>query len=321
MTSLTEGVRDYLSIRRGLGAKLDKTAGVLKRFVAFLHSKRSSFITSQLALEWAMQPVHAQPTTWAQRLGILRGFAEWRSTSDPRTQVPSAGLLPHRYRRTPPYIYSEAEVLALVEAAAALPTERGLRACSYATLFGLIAACGLRLGEALALDDSDVDLVKGVLEIRRGKFGKSRLIPVHETTRHALVEYVRLRDRLRVRRSVCAFFIGDQGNRITQCTARYTFAKISRAVGLRPATTGGRGGPGRHGRGPRIHDLRHRFAARRLISWYRAGVQVDRRLRVLATYLGHTHVADTYWYLEAVPELLHLVSERVQRQFKEVTSP
>ena len=181
-------------------------------------------------------------------------------------------------------------------------------------MFGLLAVTGLRINEALHLDRSDVDLDGGVLLIRRTKFGKSRLVPIHPTTMKALRAYGDERDRILTTRTTPAFFLSERGTRITEWSARYTFAVISRGVGLRPPTHGGR-----HGHGPRVQDLRHRFAAQTLIRWYRAGLDVDRELPKLSTYLGHVHTADTYWYLEAIPELLQLAADRLAHTPLEVT--
>jgi integrase len=163
----------------------------------------------------------------------------------------------------------------------------------------------MRVNEALTLDREDVDLEQGILRIRRTKFGKSRLVPVHESTRQALMNYARKRDQAFCRPAQAAFFLSERGIRVTEWAARYNFAKVSRAVGLRP--------PGRsHGHGPRLHDMRHRFAARTLVDWYRGGIDVERELPKLATYLGHVHVNDTYWYIEAIPELLELATRRLE---------
>ena len=169
----------------------------------------------------------------------------------------------------------------------------------------LLAATGLRLGEALGLDRDDVNLQAGILRIRCAKFGKSRFVPVHDSTRRALRRYEKRRDTLLRRLSSPAFLLSERGMRVTQCSARYNFVVVSRAIGLRASTTGGR-----HGHGPRLHDMRHRLAVRTLIRWYQEGRNVERELPKLSTYLGHVHVADTYWYLEAVPELLRLATER-----------
>jgi integrase len=307
MSALQRALDEYLAIRRNLGFTLRVPASLLRSLVAFVERAGGSFITTDLALRWATQSPAVQPATWTWRLGIARRFAAWHRATDPRTEVPPAGLLAHRYRRKPPRCYRTNEVVRLVRAAGALPSARGLRGGTYATLFGLLAATGLRLSEGLHLDRGDVDLEQSLLVIRRTKFGKSRLVPVHRSTCAALRAYADARDRIVRRPSTPAFFLSERGTRITEWSARYTFAAVSRTVGLRvPA------GGGRHGQGPRLHDLRHRFAARTLIDWYRAGRDVEREIPKLATYLGHVHVNDTYWYLEAVPELLQLAAERLR---------
>jgi integrase len=293
-------------MRQGLGVHLRVPAGLLRRFVAFLNRAGQEVITRELAVQWAMAPRDAQPATWAWRLGIVRRFAMWRQASDPRTEVPPAGLLPHRFRRPRPHVYTDGEIRALLIAARALPSLRGLRGLTYATLFGLLAATGLRVSEALALDGADVALDIDLLTIRRTKFGKSRFVPVHRSTTQALRDYADARDQLFPRPLTPAFFVSERGTRLTGDNTRHTFVVVSRQIGLRAPQAGCR-----HGHGPRLHDMRHRFAASTLLAWYRAGRDVERELPKLATYLGHVHVHDTYWYLEAVPELLQLAAARV----------
>ena len=305
MSAIRDALEAYLAVRRGLGSEMHGPAARLRRFVEFLDSEGATVITTELALRWATAPADAASTTWAQRLGDVRRFAAWLSTIDSRVEIPPQGLLPERYRRRPPYIYSDDEVLRIVCEALRLSSPLGLRAHTYATLFGLLATTGLRISEAVALDRDDVDLRAGVLSIRRTKFGKSRFVPVHDTTRHALQRYAKQRDIIVPRPASSAFFLSERGTRVKQCSARYNFAVVSRAVGLRAPTR-----RGRHGRGPRLHDMRHRLAARTLVRWYREGRDVERELPKLSTYLGHVHVADTYWYIEAVPELLRLATER-----------
>jgi site-specific recombinase XerD len=305
MSRLRKAIEAYIALRRGLGTGLRDAAIRLRHFAEFLDRERATVVTSELALRWATAAVKATPATWAQRLGDVRRFAAWLSATDPRTEVPPRGLLPERYRRRPPYIYSDEEVARIVRAAALLPSPSGLRAHTYATLFGLLAAAGLRLSEALGLDRDDVDLRCGVIAVRHAKFGKSRMVPVHDSTRRALRCYASKRDLLVPRPASPAFLLSDRGLRISNNTAEYNFVLVSRAVGLRPPARGNH-----HGHGPRLHDMRHRFAAKTLVRWYREGRDVARELPKLSTYLGHVHVADTYWYLEAVPELLQLATER-----------
>lgn len=314
MSALREAVEEYVKVRRALGSSISRAATELRRFVDFLECEGAEFVTTELAVRWARRSVTAQPTTWAERLGVVRRFAAWRSATDPRTEIPPRGLLPCRRRRKPPYVYSDSEIEQLLAEAARLPSKAGLRGATFYTLFGLLAASGLRLGEALALDVADADLGEGVLAVRRAKFGKLRFVPLHDSTRRALARYAELRDHIIPRRSVEAFFVTERGTRIRHAMAEWTFAKVSRAIGLRPPAP-----RGRTGRGPRLHDMRHRFAAARLVAWYRAGLDVERELPKLATYLGHAHVRHTYWYLEAVPEVLHLATERLVGQPREVT--
>ncbi len=308
MTALSRSLQEYLALRRALGTQLTGPEFHLRRFVEFADRAGAEVITTDLALRWATAPGKASAATRAGRLGDVRRFAAWLSAIDPRTEIPPKDLLPHRYRRKPPYIYSDQEIVRILGEAARLASPSGLRALTYATLFGLLAVTGLRLSEALGLDRDDVDLEGGVLAVRHAKFHKSRFVPLHDSTCAALRRYARKRNRLLPRPTTPAFFVAERGTRVTGFSAEYTFAVVSRAVGLRPPTEANR-----HGRGPRLHDMRHRLAVRTLVRWYREGKDVERELPKLTTYLGHAHVADTYWYLEAVPELLQLASERAVR--------
>lgn len=314
MSALRESLEKYLSLRRGLGTELLSPGAYLHRFVEYLEEEGATVVTTELALRWATAPVDVTPATWTRRLEDVRRFAAWLSASDPRNEVPPPGLLPHRYRRRRPHIYSDKEIECILGAAAKLPSHSGLRAPTWVALFGLLATTGLRLGEAIGLDRDDVDLRAGVLAIRHAKFGTSRFVPIHDSTRVALGRYARQRDRLVAAPSSPAFFLSVRGVRVTQCTARYNFAVVSRAVGLRAPSERSRQG---HGRGPRLHDMRHRLAVKTLIRWYREGRDVERELPRLATFLGHVHVADTYWYIEAVPELLELATERATDSAKD----
>jgi integrase/recombinase XerD len=182
----------------------------------------------------------------------------------------------------------------------------GLRAWTYSTLLGLLTVTGMRLGETLALDRNDVDLREGILAVRRTKCRKERLVPVHQTTRLALLQYARMRDQVHPCPKTDAFFVAETGVRLHHCSVRENFVRLSRTIGIRTRA-------GRFGHGPRLHDLRHRLAVTTLMRWYRSGVDVERRLPLLSTYLGHTKVTDTYWYLQAVPELLRLALARLER--------
>ncbi len=308
MTALSRSLQDYLALRRALGAQLRSAEVHLRRFVEFADRAGSEVITTDLALRWATAPGRASAAIRAIRLGNVRRFAAWLSAIDPRTEIPLKDLMPIRYRRKPPYIYSDKEIACILGEAARLPSPSGLRALTYTTLFGLLAVTGLRVSEALGLDRDDVDLEGGMLAVRHAKFGKSRFVPLHDSTCVALRRYTKRRNRLLPRPTTSAFFVGERGTRVTLSSVEHTFADVSKAVGLRPPTEAYR-----CGRRPHLHDMRHRLAVRTLVRWYREGKDVDRELPKLTTFLGHTHVADTYWYFEAVPELLQLASERASR--------
>lgn len=304
MNELHAALDEYLSVRRALGVKLRLVGRLLKTFADFAEREGAAVITADLALRWATQPAHVQPAQWANRLGMVRRFAQYRSAVDPRTEVPPPDLLPFRFRRPMPYLYSDEEVARLLEAARLLPPASGLRPHTYATLFGLYAVTGMRTNEPLHLDREDVDLTQGVLTVRGTKFGKSRFLPIHPSTQRALQDYAERRDALCPRPLAPSFFLTERGGRLTEWSVRWTFVKLSRQIGLR--------GP-QDSLGPRLHDFRHRFAVKALLQWYRCEHDVEHHLPELATYLGHTHVADTYWYLTAVPELLNLVALRVEQ--------
>lgn len=307
MKPLQRAVNEYLAMRRSLGYKLIDMGYNLGHFAAFMHKHHASVITTKLALRWAVEPQHVSSAQWATRLGYVRSFARHWSAFDPRTEVPPVGLLPFRFRRTTPYIYSSEEIRGLLKAATRLSPRRGLRPRTYYTVFGLLAVTGMRIGEVVRLDRSDVDLRQALLTIHLTKFGKSRLVPLHPSTVTMLGRYARLRDQRFPQPSSSRFFLSNQGRPLTECMVRWTFIKLSRQIGLRHLGVS---------TGPRLHDFRHHFAVTTLLRWYRAGVDVEQRLPVLSTFLGHAHVTDTYWYLSGVPELLSLTKARLEHRWE-----
>jgi len=309
MSELRKSLRGYLALRRALGFKLKTQGYLLHRFVDFADEQGASFINRDLALRWAMASPHGQPAQRGRRLHVVRMFAEYRASADSRTEIPPRGLLPDSYRRRSPYVYSDGDIQKLMEASLQLHSRRGLRATTYSTLFGLLAVTGLRIGECLALDHQDVDLVDGILHVRQSKFGKSRLVPLHPSACNALNRYATLRRRIFPQPKDNRFFVSELGKGLSQEHFRRTFWKLARRIGLR--------GPVGQ-RGPRIHDFRHGFAIRTLERLYRADADVERHLPVLATYLGHVDTVSTYWYLTASTELLRLASRRLGRKRKEV---
>jgi integrase/recombinase XerD len=315
MSALSQRLDEYLSVRRSLGYNLSFAGRVLRGFAAFADREGTDHITVGLFLRWKDAFGAASNATWSTRLGMVRGFAGWMQAYDARTEVPPSGLIAGRPRRTRPHIYSDTEVSMIVARAAKLPSRYGLRGWTCSTLFGLIATTGLRINEALGLDDDDVDLGEGVIIIRRGKNGKARFVPVASSCVAKLRAYRVERIRL-LGVAAGAFFRIDDGQRPTDCFARYNFAHVSQGIGLRETERFGR-----HGRGPRIHDLRHTFAVTTIIGWYRSGADPDREMIKLSTYLGHSKPDNTYWYIEAVPELLRLASERAERSLARGVTP
>jgi len=306
MKTLGQAVGDYLSLRRSLGFKLKKHEPCLKEFVGFLKKKGRRRITTRLALQFATQHRHQQPAEWAARLSVVRGFARYRSGDDLATEIPLTGLLPYRPRRARPYLYSEEEIRQLLKAARNLPSTYSLKPWTYYCLFGLLAVTGVRISEALNLQAQDVDWREGVLTIHGTKFGKSRLVPLHSSTRKVLLAYAKRRDRYFEGELISHFFVSSRGTRLDGGHVRRTFYSLSRQIGLRDAIAS---------HGPRLHDFRHRFAVEALVRWYRKGEDVERRLPILSTYLGHGHVTDTYWYLTSTPELLGAAGKRMEKRW------
>lgn len=301
MSPLRSALKDYLMVRRQLGFSLENYDRVLGSFVGFLEQAGAARITTELAIAWATQPKGTHPQWWRARLGMVRGFARYLNTIDPDSEIPPRDLLTAKRPRLAPYLYSQAEIAALMDAARALGPSP-LRGRTYETLIGLMAVSGLRIGEALGLDRGDVDLNAGALHVRVGKLGKQRELPLEESTTEALHEYSRSRDRHWPKPDTQAFFLSTRGSRVTSKAVNYVFPKLICDLGLEDSS---------EHRRPRPHDLRHTFAVRTLLDWYRAGVNVDAQLPLLSTYLGHAHPADTYWYLQAAPELLALAGERL----------
>ena len=309
--SLTIELSRYLSVRRSLGYDLGTAERILRRFTRFADREGAVHIDTALFLRWHATLAEACPSTRGARLTAVRLFALWLSSFDPAHKVPPQGLLPSTVARSRPHIYSDAEIAAIIAAATVLPSVYGLRGLTCSTLFGLIAVTGLRISEALALDRADLDTVAGVLRVRQGKLGKERLLPLDPSVVRHLLEYLAERDRL-VGHPTAPLFVTDKATRLTDCSARYNFAQACQQIGLRSHQP-----YCKHGRGPRIHDLRHSFAVKTMLGWYRAGKDPAREMIRLTTYLGHSNPSNTYWYLEAVPELLDLAMARASDDGRE----
>ncbi len=302
MSPLQQALVDYLAVRRSLGFKLGRAEGLLLQFVRYVEDRGEDHLRTSTMLAWATLPVHGHRNWLAKRLSIVRGFASHLHTIDPATEVPPVDLLPWQRCRATPYLYSEDELAALISAASSL--RKGYRVLTFQTLIGLLAATGMRVGEALTLDRRDIDVGQGVLTIRMSKFGKSRELPVHQSSVKALLRYLRHHDRPHVAASVPAVFVSNTGTRLSYANVQWTFQVLVQRAGLRQRSGACR---------PRIHDLRHRFAVQTMLDAYRHGENAEARLAVLSTYLGQVNPKATYWYLSAAPELMQLAAHRLQR--------
>jgi integrase len=230
--------------------------------------------------------------------------------ADPATEVPALKLLPFKSRRARPYLYSQDEIQRLLQAARNMVIRSEFLPHMYPCFFGLLAVTGMRLGEAIDLQPQDVDWRQGVLTLRNPKFGRTRLVPLHRSTLKALRAYAEVRDRMHRGRSLPYFFVSSRANRLQDTTVTQVFHKLSRQIGIRQVGA-------RHG--PRLHDLRHRFAVETLVRWYRhSPEEVTRKLPVLSTYLGHVSIAGTYWYLSNTPELMTAASALLEARWKGV---
>ena len=307
MSSLRVVAEDYLRMRRALGYKLELAGWHLGKFVTYLEQIDATTVTIDDAVTWATS-AGTDPSYWAHRLSIVRQFARHLQTIDPACEVPPAQLLPYRAPRAIPYLYAPEEIRALMRAAGDL--EPPLLAANYQTLIGLMAVTGIRLGEAIRLDRDDVDVRHGLLRILDSKFGKSREVVVHDTTMRALQEYARVRDRRFPQPRSETFLVSLRGTRLRRNCIHHMFARLTRTAGLEPRSAKCR---------PRPHDLRHAFAVRTLLEWYRDGVDVQSRLPLLSTYMGHVNPASTFWYLTAAPELLQLVADRLDPTIERLT--
>jgi integrase/recombinase XerD len=293
MTGLRPALAGYLDLRRGMGFKLDRDEKLLGQFITYLEERGTGTVTVADALAWATLPAGASPGWLAFRISVARGFATYLATLDPAAEVPPPGLLPGGSHRAVPYLYSAAAIAALATQAGRLRTP--LRTATIQILIGLLAVTGMRVGEALGLDDGDFDPVQGMLLVRHAKFGKQRLLPLHPTSAAALQSYRKLRDQAFPRPSSDALLVSSTGTRLRYVNVSQAFAKLARRAGLAARPGGSR---------PRPHDLRHSFAVATLLDWCRDGGDVGARLPLLPAYLGHADPAGTYWYLHAAPELL-----------------
>ncbi len=306
-TLLQERARDYLAERRRLGFELVSCGRTLMSFARYVDARSyGRALTVELMCEWARRDTRQRdtPVTWARRLKALRPFARYLRQFEPRTEVPGTSVFGPIPQRLAPHIYCEQEIVDLLTAARSLTPTGGLRPATYETLFGLIASAGLRVSEAIHLLDADVDLKLGMLTVRQTKFAKSRQLPVHPSVVQALRRYRRTRNRhLKVTADI-PFFVSKKGKALGSRQVHRIFVQLRQQLGW--------ANRGAH-HAPRIHDLRHHFAVRRMMLWHEQGTDIDQAMLALSTYLGHVKISNTYWYLTAVPELMALAAEKFER--------
>ena len=309
-SSMRDQVDDYLAMRSELGFDVEGQRWLLRDFIRYAERvDHRGPISIDLAVGWALSSCPGDPARAERRLGAVRQLARHRVVFDPKTEIPPAGCIGRiPRRRQQPHIYTDAEISALLGECSRLRPREGLRPRTYAVFFSLLASTGLRLSEARYLYRRDVDLDQGLLIVRAGKFDKTRLVPLHPTSVQALATYARWRDSFRNDPPSEFFFRTEKAPRLQRAAVEKTFSRLRERLGRPPR--------GRT-RQPRIHDFRHTFAVRRLLRWYEDGVDVDRKILALSTYLGHAKVTDTYWYLSAVPELMAITAERFEQFARE----
>lgn len=307
MSAIRDALHRYLDMRRCLGFKLVSDGTALLSFVRYLEQTGADYISIAHAVAWARLPTSVQPARWGRRLGFVRGFARYCVALDPRTEVPPVDILAYGYQRRAPFFFSDDDIRRLLRAAMALPARDGLRNHTYHCLIGLLTVTGMRISEALNLTVDDVDLENAVLTIRHTKFGKSRLVPLHQSTVEVLAKYRERRTRFLDGREVPHWFVNRRGKQVLCDTIDAQFRRLADKLSLVGTN---------EQRPPRLHDLRHRFAISTLLRWYDDGEEIERRLPVLSAYLGHVEISSTYWYLSAYPQLLTAAKDRLERRWE-----
>ncbi len=306
MSGLREGLDDYLALRRSFGYKLERSGTVLVDFVAYAEMAGSTHVRTDVAVSWALRTINAESRWRADRLGMVRGMARYLHAIDPAHEIPPKGLIPARRSRPTPFVYSDQEIVALMAASRRLRSP--IQAATLETVVGLLAASGLRVAEAIRLDDTDLDVDSQLLLVRTSKGGRSRLVPLDASVMDAVMAYVAVRDRAFSPRRSTSLFVSTVGRRLRSGNLGEAFRIVVALAGL---------GTTPAGRPPRLGDLRHSFAVRTLLGWHRDARDVNALLPTLSTYLGHVSPASTYWYLSASAELLAAAAGRLEYESEE----
>jgi len=303
-TQLLEHLESYLTLRRSMGLHLRDQEKVVRKFLHYLDQKNRTVITLSDAIEWSQ--LSSGKIRRSRRLGHIRIFARYVHAIDPRTEIPPREIMPYRYEKRLVHIYSQLEISQVMAAAGKIISKKGLRAKTYETFFGLLAVTGLRLSEAIELHQEDVNLLTGTIVLRRTKFGKSRLIPLHKTTTAALRNYAMFRDQTLKGDCEPFFFLSECGTQLCGRSYQDAFAKIAVQIGLRKKD--------KSGNYPRIHDFRHSFAVHTLADSYKQGKDGEKILSTISTYLGHVSPVSTYWYLSGSLDLMSAAATLLEKQ-------
>ena len=310
-SSWSTRVDDYIDYRQALGFALASEAGIMRQFAKFMdEAGTQDCLTVALAVAWARTSKRCTPITWGRRLEVIRGFAQYWQRFHPTSEVAPPDWFGPAHRRLVPHIYTEAEILALMDATEQLTPTDGLRPATCRTIFGLLASTGLRISEATSLTRQDVDLDAAVLTIREAKFHKSRLVPFDPGVTAALHSYAQLRDRIVPHTESDHFFLFDNGKQVSQRHILYALQGLCEHLGWQP-----RGDHLHH----RLQDMRHTYIVRSILRFYQQGIEVDRAVLALATYVGHAHVGNTYWYVTGIPDLMNIAAERFEQYAQETS--
>ncbi|MFC2173062.1 tyrosine-type recombinase/integrase [Acidobacteriota bacterium] len=298
---LNKAVDSYLAVRRAAGFDLKVPEYLLRSFARFASIRGQTHVSAQTVIEWASEAPSLSQRD--HRLNTVRRFAHRVHVEDSRHEVPPKGVFAYRKKRRMPFILSNEHVNRLLQAATQLGPQDSLRPHTYSTLFALLVITGLRISEALALVFDDI--TADGLVIRNTKFQKNRLVPLHETAQAGLDSYLCRRRCF----ATCDdhIFITVRGKVLDRSSVQWTFRRILKAIGLDPA---------RDGRRPRIHDLRHTYACRALEACPEGRDNVGRHMRALSTYMGHSKIDDTFWYLESTPHLMQDIAKTCESFLK-----
>jgi len=305
MSTLSNRLDDYLSLRRSLGFKLTSEGTALPSFVQFMEHNKASYITNELALTWATLPKNVKANRWYRRLSFVRGFSTYCHAFDQRSEVPSSQLLPICKQRSSPYFFKDSDIEQLLQKSLSQEISAGVSSRTTHCILSLLCTTGLRISEALRLDVSDLDTDQGVLHVRVSKFGKSRLIPLHPSVLALLNDYLSSHESETETVEPVAMFRNATAQRVSYDSIYRRFRRLSNALPDQPGR-----------RRATLHDLRHRFAVKTLLNWYQDGIDIHRWLPVLSTYLGHVEVRDTYWYISACPELMDAARRRLESRWE-----